>query len=81
MTQRTRFGYLLRIAYESSEDTDEPIAKFKKSVFRVMGQKILGRVGTQFIFNYFFSGKNKILCILKGKMPFKMHKMLSFQKI
>ena len=29
----------------------------KISVFRVTGQKILGRVGTHIFFNYFFSGK------------------------
>ena len=29
----------------------------KISMFRVTGLKILGRVGTQFFFNYFFSGK------------------------
>ena len=26
-----------------------------------------------------FSGKNIILCILKGEMPLKMHKIMSFQ--
>ena len=41
--------------------------------------KILGRVGTIFFFNYFFWGeKNIILCILKGKTPFKMHKIIFF---
>ena len=29
----------------------------KKSVFRVIVLKILGRVGTNILFNYFFSGK------------------------
>ena len=28
----------------------------------------------------FFSGKNIILCILNGKMPFKMHKIIFFKK-
>ena len=37
------------------------------------------RVGTKFFFNYFFlSGKNTILCILKGILPFKMHKIIFF---
>ena len=27
---------------------------------------------------YIFSGKNIIWCILKGEMPFKMHKIISF---
>ena len=30
------------------------------------GSENLGRVGKQMFFNYFFSGKNIILCILKG---------------
>ena len=39
----------------------------KISVFRVTGLKILGRVGNHIFFDYFFfSGKNTILCILKG---------------
>ena len=37
----------------------------KICVFRVTGLKILGRVGTH-IFLIIFSGKNIILCILKG---------------
>ena len=64
---------------------DQPMAMFgstktqirpneKISVFRAMGRKILGRVGTLIFFNYFFSGKNMTLCILKGILPFKMHK-------
>ena len=48
----------------------------KISVFRVTGLKILGRVGTHICFYYFFPGKNIILCILKGKMPFKMLKKI-----
>ena len=46
----------------------------KKSVFQVTGLKNLGRVGT----HTFFSGKNKILCILKDILPFKMHKFIFF---
>ena len=45
----------------------------KISVFLVTGLKILGCVGT-----HFFSGKNIILCILKGISPFKMHKFIFF---
>ena len=46
----------------------------KNSVFQVAGLKILGRVG-----RHFFSGKkNIILCILKGILPFKMHKIIFF---
>ena len=40
------------------------------SVFR-LSLKILGREGTHI---FFFSGKNIILCILKGISPFKMPK-------
>ena len=39
-----------------------------------MGLKILGSVGT-----FFFLEKN-ILCILKGEMPFKMHKIIFFPR-
>ena len=46
-------------------------------VFRVTGLKILGRVGTNI---FFFSGKNIILCILKGILPFKMHKIIYFSR-
>ena len=46
----------------------------KISVFRVSGLKILGRINTYI----FFSGKNVILCILKGILPFKMHKIIVF---
>ena len=45
------------------------------SVFQVMGLKILGRVGT-----HFFSDENNILCILKGILPFKMHKIIFFSE-
>ena len=47
------------------------------SLFRVMGLKILGRVGTH-IFFILFCRKNIILCILKGILPFKMHKNIFF---
>ena len=48
---------------------------------RVIGLKILGRVGTHiFFFCSFFPRKNIILCILKGISPFKMHKIKFFQK-
>ena len=46
----------------------------KISVLRVVGLQILGRVGTYI----FFSGKNIILCLLKGISPFKMHKIPFF---
>ena len=43
--------------------------------------KILGRVGSIFLFSFiFFSGKNIILCILKDEMPFKMHKIIFFPR-
>ena len=47
-------------------------------MFRVIGLKILGRVGSHNFFDYFFLEKNIILCILKGEMPFKMHKIIFF---
>ena len=51
----------------------------KISVFRETGLKILGRVGTHIFFNNFFGGKKYIiLCILKGILPFKMHKIIFF---
>ena len=50
----------------------------KISVFLVMGLKILGRVGTHIFVNYFLLEKNIISCILKGEMPFKMHKIIYF---
>ena len=40
-----------------------------------MGLKILGRLGT-----FFFLEKNIILCFLKGKMPFKIHKIMYLSK-
>ena len=40
--------------------------------------KILGGVGTPIFFNHFFLEKNIILCILKGMLPFKMHKIIYF---
>ena len=55
------------------------LGQIKKSMFRVTGLKILGRVGTHTcMFLSILSGKNIILCILKGKMPFKMHKIIFF---
>ena len=50
----------------------------KISVDHVTGLKILDRVDTYMFFNYFFSGKNIILCILKGILPFKMYKIIIF---
>ena len=47
-------------------------------MLRVTGLKILGRVGTNIFFKYFFLEKNIILCILKGKMTLKMHKIIYF---
>ena len=41
------------------------------------GSEILVRACTHNCFNYFFSVKIYIiLCILKGEMPFKMHKII-----
>ena len=53
-------------------------AKKKISVFRVTGLKIFGRIGTHIFFNYFFSGKYMILCILKDILPFKRYKIIFF---
>ena len=41
-------------------------------MFQVTGLKNLGKVGR----HIFFSEENKILCILKGEMPFKIHKII-----
>ena len=49
----------------------------KVSVFRVTGLKILGREGILFLIKN-FSGKNMLLCILKGISPFRMHKIIFF---
>ena len=50
------------------------------SVFRVTGLKILGRfTALIFIFIYFFL-EERILCILKGSSPFKMHKIIYFSR-
>ena len=53
-----------------SEIHNHKIRPNKKSLFRVTGRKILGRVGTfrhsKCIKLYFFLEKNMILCILKG---------------
>ena len=51
----------------------------KMSVFRVMGLKILGRVGTHIFLIIIFSGK-KNYAFLKGISPFTMHKINFFQK-
>ena len=52
------------------------LGQIKISVFRLMGLKILGRIGTH---NIFFSGKKYIiLCIFKGILPFKMNKIIYF---
>ena len=48
--------------------------------FQVAGLKSLGRVGTQIVFKSFYSGKNIILCIFNGILPFKMHKIIFFRK-
>ena len=42
--------------------------KYKISVFWVMGLNIISRVGTHIL-----GWGHKILCILKGISPFKMH--------
>ena len=50
----------------------------KVIVFQVTGLKILGRVGTHIFLIIFFLDKTIILCILKGSLPFKMHKIIFF---
>ena len=45
-----------------------------------MGLKIYGRLGTHFFIKK-NSGKNIILCILKGISPFKMYKIIYFPEI
>ena len=51
----------------------------KISVFWERGLKNLGRVGTQFVFYYFFFFLEIFsLCILKCISPFKMHKFIFF---
>ena len=53
----------------------------KICVIWVTGLKISDRVGTHFFLILFFLEKKYIiLCILKGKMPFKMHKIIFFPK-
>ena len=47
-------------------------------MFRVTGLKTLGRVGTYIYSKYFFLEKSLILRILKGILPFKMHKIIFF---
>ena len=57
---------------------ENPLRPNKKiSVFGVTELKILGRVGT---FDFFFWKKKIILCILKGILPFKMHKIIFFSR-
>ena len=52
-------------------------AKLKKiPVFRVTGPELNLLVKPRFFFR--LSGKNIILCILKGKKPFKMHQIIFF---
>ena len=54
----------------------------KKSVFQVTVLKILDRVGKHvfFLIIFFLDFFFIILCILKGILPFKMHKIISIQK-
>ena len=52
------------------------LGELKNSVLRVTGLKILGRVGTNVFFIFFW--KKIILCILNGISPFKMHKIILF---
>ena len=47
-------------------------------MFQVTILKILGKVGTHIFFNYSPPQKSIILCILKGILPFKMHKIIFF---
>ena len=49
----------------------------KIPVFRITGPYLNVLVKPRF-FRVFFWGKKIILCILKGKMPFKMHKIIIF---
>ena len=50
------------------------------SVFCVKSLKILGRVGSHIFFKLFFFLEKNILCILKGILPFKMHKFIFFSE-
>ena len=54
--------------------------KKNKCVLGNGSENFFGRVGTPILFFFliFFSGKNIILCILKGISPFKMNKILFF---
>ena len=48
-------------------------------ILLVTGLKILGRVGTHIFLNVFLMEKKNInLCILKGFLPFKIHKNIFF---
>ena len=47
----------------------------------IAGLKILGRVGKHIFLIIFFLKKiNIIECILKGALPFKMHKIIFFSR-
>ena len=48
----------------------------KIPVFRITRNYLNLLVKPRFFFR--FSGKNIILCFLKGKMPYKMHKIIFF---
>ena len=50
-----------------------PKANKKTNMLWVTGLKLLGRVPDRhtYFFYYFFSGKNTILCILKGNFAFQ----------
>ena len=52
--------------------------KIKKNVFRETRPYLNLLVKSRCF--YWFSEKNIILCILKGEMPFKMHKIKLFQR-
>ena len=47
------------------------LGQIEKCVFQVTGLKILNRVSTHILY---------FLCILKGILPFKMHKIYFFPK-
>ena len=68
----------MHLLFEYNKDKVYSSQIKKISVFRVTGMKSLGKVGTHVFFNNFFLEKYIILCILKGNMPFKMHKIIFF---
>ena len=47
-------------------------------MFRVTGLKILGWVAKHIFLTIIFQDKSIILSILKGILPFKMHKIIFF---